>query len=307
MGGWGKYPWPAGVLCAFCATLAATVGMGGCQTPSKRSGDDGALPRVEHTASRDGVPIYYELFKLGEQAVVLVHGWSMDRSYWSEQVRELRDRYTVVTIDLGGHGQSGRGREHWSMESFGADVVAVIAALDLKDVILVGHSMGGAVCIEASRLMPDRVTALVGVDTYQDLERRWTPAQIDTLLQPFRNDFVTTTEAFVRSIFGPAADSELVALVASDLAAAPPEIALSAFESLFAYAAPERLQGMRKPIRCINADTYPSDTAAGRRTVESFAVRIIPGVGHFPHMEAPKAFNALLLETLQEFWPDPHS
>ena len=52
----------------------------------------------------------------------------------------------MVAVDLGGHGESGMGREHWTMEAFGDDVAAVVRGLGLERVILVGHSMGGYVC-----------------------------------------------------------------------------------------------------------------------------------------------------------------
>ncbi|MGH9318665.1 MAG: alpha/beta fold hydrolase [Vicinamibacteria bacterium] len=61
------------------------------------------------------------------------------------------------------------------MAAFGADVRAVLEALDLRGAVLVGHSMGGPVILEAAKLTPVRVAALVPVDTLVEVERKLTP------------------------------------------------------------------------------------------------------------------------------------
>ena len=68
-------------------------------------------PRRQGTArADDGVPIAYDVRGQGKVAVVLVHCWACDRSFWKEQVDPLARRYRVVTLDLGGHGASGADR-----------------------------------------------------------------------------------------------------------------------------------------------------------------------------------------------------
>ena len=78
-------------------------------------------------------------------AVVLIHCWMCDSGIWDNVVPTLAKSYRVVTLDLPGHGVSGKDRKEWSMAAFGADVATVVNALRLDRVILVGHSMGGAV------------------------------------------------------------------------------------------------------------------------------------------------------------------
>jgi hypothetical protein len=88
----------------------------------------------------DGVEIRYEVAGSGEPALVFVHGWSCDRSYWRAQVDHFAASHRTVALDLGGHGESSLGREDWTMASFAGDVRAVVEALDLRGVVLVGHS-----------------------------------------------------------------------------------------------------------------------------------------------------------------------
>lgn len=122
------------------------------------------------TISPDGVAIHYQTHGAGTPALVFVHGWSCDQSHWKEQVSYFSQRYKVVTIDLAGHGASGVNRDDWTMAAFGEDVTTVVAELDLDQVILIGHSMGGPVIVEAAQRMPERIIGLVGVDAFQDID-----------------------------------------------------------------------------------------------------------------------------------------
>ena len=86
-----------------------------------------------------GVTISYETAGRGDPPIVFVHGWSCDRSYWAAQAEHFSKTHCVISVDLAGHGQSGLQREDWSVAAFGADVAAVLDALDLHEAVLVGH------------------------------------------------------------------------------------------------------------------------------------------------------------------------
>ncbi|MGD9159180.1 MAG: alpha/beta hydrolase [Desulfobacteraceae bacterium] len=82
--------------------------------------------------------------------MAFVHGWSYDSRYWQNQVPVFSKKYRVVVVDLAGHGHSGMSRINYRMSYFGEDVKAVTEAVGSKQVILIGHSMGGAVIVEAA-------------------------------------------------------------------------------------------------------------------------------------------------------------
>jgi len=250
--------------------------------------------------SADNVSISYDVQGSGKPALVFVHGWCCDGSYWRFQVPHFAKQHKVVTIDLAGHGDSGLNRKNWTIEAFGKDVAAVVEKLDLDRVILIGHSMGGPVNIAAARLMPDRVTGLIGVDTYHDLEAQYDKKQIDDFVSPFKDDFAGACGSYVRGKFAIDADPDLVKQVASDMSSGPPEVAIGALQEFFAFDRAGALKGLRIPIRCINSDMYSTDLEVGRRNVISFEVKTMPKVGHFLMMEDPQRFNQLLVETIAE-------
>jgi pimeloyl-ACP methyl ester carboxylesterase len=230
----------------------------------------------------------------GSPTLVFVHGWSCNRGYWAGQLEPLSTQYKVVAIDLGGHGESGRGRKAWTIESFGGDVAAVVKKLELERVVLIGHSMGGDVIPEAARRLPGRVAGLVWVDTYKELGAGRTPEEVEAFVAKFRANFVDTTRVFVRGLFLPTSDRSLVERVATDMSAAPPAVALGALQSAFSYSRqmPRTLQALHLPVIAINPDNAPTDVASLERG--GVKVMIMPGVGHFAMMEAPERFNRLL-------------
>ena len=275
------------------ATIALVVG-----TSSETVGAQDAGPTTGVVAAPDGVPIAYEVLGGGEPALVLVHGWSCDRSYWRGQMEPLSRRFRVVAVDLAGHGESGLGREAWTIEAFGADVAAVVEKLGLRRVILVGHSMGGDVIAEAARRLPGRVAGLIWVDTYRQLRTPRTAEQVAAFMAPLRADFPTNTSALVRSMFLPGSDSSLMERVAADMSSAPPAIALGALESALSYSRqmPRSLEELKLPVIAINPDDSPTDEASMKR----YGVDVIymSGVGHFMQLEDPERFNGLLLTAI---------
>jgi pimeloyl-ACP methyl ester carboxylesterase len=251
--------------------------------------------------SADGIPVHFDVEGDGAPALVFVHGWSCDRTYWSGQVDHFAERFKVVAVDLAGHGESGGGRRAWTMPAFGADVVAVIERLKLRELVLIGHSMGGDVIVEVALALPDRVVGLVWVDVCATLGGVRTPEEIEDFVQPFRQDFVPAAEAFVRRMFVPASDPALVERVVADMSGAPPEVAVAAMEHSLTNddAILAALPQLTAPLVAINPDYRPTNIQALER--HGVKAVLMPGVGHFLMMEDPDPFNRLLDETIEGF------
>lgn len=104
---------------------------------------------------------------------VLVHGWTHDRRIWGAVAQRLADRgHQVVLYDQRGHGESSIGAEGLSLQALAADMEAVLRAVDARDAVLAGHSMGGmaaqAFAINHPDSVRDRVGAIAMVSTACD-------------------------------------------------------------------------------------------------------------------------------------------
>jgi pimeloyl-ACP methyl ester carboxylesterase len=282
----------AGVLLASCTPT------GSVHPEPAASLDATAQPAIGPgtVTSVDGVEIAYTVHRIGDPSLVLVHGWMCDQSYWDEQVPELAEAFGVVTVDLAGHGESGSNRQAWTTASLGEDVKAVIEQLQLQHVIVVGHSMGGRVALEAARMLPGRVIGVIGVDTLQNADAKLDPDQAEALLAGFANDFDATCDGFVRSMFGTSTDPVIIDKIAADMCSGPAPVGIALLRDYVDYDTAAAMQAAGVPVRCVNADKWPTDAAANQKYCD-FDVTIIPGVGHFLMQEAPDQLSSALIET----------
>jgi pimeloyl-ACP methyl ester carboxylesterase len=260
-------------------------------------GAAGLLHAADHTTPVAGGHISYEVHGAG-RPLVFVHGWSCDRTYWRDQVKEFAKRHRVVAIDLAGHGDSSVKRNDWTMSSFGGDVASVIEALDLNDVVLVGHSMGGDVIVEAARRLPGRITGLVWVDVYKELgEKR--EFDVAAFVAPFETDFAGTTRQFVRKMFAASSSRSLVDRISEDMSRAPRDVALPAMRSALTHE-PQvlvALAELKLPVIAINPEVPASNEASLAR--HGVRVVTVANTGHFPMLEQPREFNQRLAEVLE--------
>ncbi len=256
--------------------------------------------------SPDGVSIHYRVLGKGkaDPALVFVHGWCCDQGYWEPQLAHFARKNKVVAVDLAGHGESGIDRKNWTMAAFGGDVAAVVKQLDLKRVILIGHSMGGPVVVEAALQMPDRVIGIVGVDTFQDLNQK-NPFRARPTEGPgsLRDDFVNVTREIVRTMFVAKSDPKLLARIVEDMSSAPPSVGVGAIEAMRNYDLAKAIERVKVPVYSISSDYAPYDFEAAKQHAPSFKLTLMSGVGHFVMIEDPATFNRLLEQIIKALAP----
>jgi pimeloyl-ACP methyl ester carboxylesterase len=248
--------------------------------------------------SKDGTPISYEIYGKGEPTLVFVHGWNCDARYWRAQLPHFSKNHRVVMLDLAGHGHSGSTRLQYTMKAFGEDVQAVIEATDSRSVILIGHSMGGSVIAEAARLMPNRIIALIGIDTLENIEYPMTREELDQMIAPLKNDFQTGSRQFVKEMISSGTDPLICEWILSDMSAAPSAVALSAMNEMMSQyitgEAAKIFHKIRIPVIIVNGDLWPINYEANRRHMFSFDAIVLKGADHFLMMDRPEEFNRAL-------------
>ena len=247
---------------------------------------------VSTAISADGSKIHYGVSGEGEVTLVFIHCWTCNHRFWNSQVEHLSPNYRVVWLDLAGHGNSGNQRSVYSMETFGEDVAAVVKKAGGDKVVLVGHSMGGPVAIEAAERLGETVIGVVGVDTfYTPFEYPESEEQIEEFVKPFKEDFTGASEGMVRSMFTPQANKDTAAWLVEQFSGADPEMGISAMYEIFRWNAeksPAILEKYASKLRNINA------APTGEEKALHESVTLIPGVGHFVPQIKPEVFNETL-------------
>lgn len=116
-----------------------------------------------HTVLVENVPVRYQC--VGEdnegEPIVLVHGLSASTLWWTRNVESLAQEHCVYLVDLPGFGSMRRFRTRFALAQAGAWLVAWMDAVGLRRVHLIGHSMGGYICMWVAAHYPERVCQLV--------------------------------------------------------------------------------------------------------------------------------------------------
>lgn len=253
------------------------------------------------------VTIAYTKAGNSDTALLFVHGWAINKEYWQDQATAFSKRYTVVTMDLGGHGESGKNRASWTTDDFANDVIAVIDSLKLQKVILVGHSMGGHIILETTSKIPQKIIGFIGVDNFKDVGVTYTPQmqqQINAFVDSLHVHYKSTAVAFSRgSLFPPNySDTASVNLVLTNVANMDSAIAIAAIESEIQFnKEKELLMQLKVPVHLIESDYRPTAAdSLAKYCGSGYSIKTIHGTGHYPMIEKPKEFNQLLGETLDE-------
>lgn len=248
------------------------------------------------TALIEGRKVHYSSYGKGSKALVLIHGWTCDETFWASNVPELSKRYRVLTVDLPGHGQSDPAPEY-SMDSFSDAVSAVMTEANVKRATLVGHSMGGPILLAFARRHREQVTALVAVDAaFSDSQSAArAKARGRSFLGP---EALTAREAIVRNMFSRSTLPATREHVLRVMLAVPEEAADGA------------IQGMRDPefwrqdridlpfLEIAAASSAYIKLPALRSRFPRAQIKRIHGTGHFLMMEKPLVFNRILLTWL---------
>jgi pimeloyl-ACP methyl ester carboxylesterase len=248
------------------------------------------------TVDDQGVKIAYTEAGQGDTTLLFIHGWCLNKGYWSDQIDHFKNRYHVVAIDLPGFGESGKERTEWTTENYGRDVDSVMSQLHLGKVVLVGHSMAGDIALQAALHAPDRVIALVGVDNFKSINPETAAQKADDA-----RTYVVMKEGFTKAafqyfqsdLFNHTADT-IQKRILTDVANVDSAIAIAALVADGNYEERRNLQAYGKKLYLINAEWPATDTAALTSAGVPHEVLYIKETGHFPMVEKPADFNAAL-------------
>ena len=253
-------------------------------------------------AKLDGARLHYINYGKGEEALVLIHGWSQNADAWRDNVADLARRNRVIVVELPGHGQSDKPQLTYSMDYFARAVEAVMRDAKVKRAVLVGHSMGTPVARQFYRKYPDKTLGIVIVDG--SLRPFADKAVIDQMMAGFRGPkYQDVVNQMMSFITGPNASTEVKQRINSASMNTPQHVLVSAFEGIL----DSSIWGEDKinlPVLAIMARTpllLPNAEESYRAIAPQIEFQTWDGVGHFLMMEKPKQFDDAVLS-----WLDKH-
>ena len=271
---------------AYVVLALAALGVAACAHRDSSHADDGAVVRriagpagtlVVDDGGRGGVP------------VVFLHSYAGNRGHWSDQLAHLRKTRRALAIDLRGHGESTAPADAaYSSAALATDVSAVVDALGLDRFVLVGHSMGGSAAIAYAGANPQRVAGLVLAGAPGKIPPEQASkivasieADYDKVMARQWDELLTNARPDVRARL--LREKESVGKAAS----------VAIIKSLFSDDPLPSLRRYTGPTLIIvtDGDDQPVDL---HRVLPELPTARIPGTSHWPHLDAPAQFEAVL-------------
>lgn len=253
----------------------------------------------------DGSRVHYESYGKGEEALVFIHGWTCDSTFWRGQAPVYEKRRALL-IDLPGHGSSDKPEVSYTQERFARAVEAVMRDAHVERGILIGHSMGGPVAVTFLHLFPDKMKALVMVDAFipkapkDDEERARQKKQMEPFLRSLQEaNYKVTATKMIESMFSDKTTPAQREEIRSKMTAAPQHVMASAMENMF-LDPPKQTKPSSIPVLAIMAAKQgrKSYDAELRTMFPNLTFEEWPGAGHFLMMEDPQRFNRSLEQFL---------
>lgn len=234
--------------------------------------------------------------------VVLLHGWSMSSAVFAEVIEELGGDFRLLAPDLRGHGASDPGAGY-AFADFAADLAEWIQALDLREVALVGWSLGGQVALELVPAIRDRLRRLilVGATPRFTAAADWTAGlpeiQVRSMARDLRRNYLKTMGDFFALQFAgeemPRERYRRIVDFAVRAGSLPePAVALAALETLRSGDQRSALAAIDVPVLVLHGEldriTLPAAADYLAAHLPAAGLERLPGIGHAPFLSRPR-------------------
>lgn len=243
------------------------------------------------------------------KTIIFLHGFPFNKNTWRGQLQALPENVTGIAIDIRGHGQSTAGHGFFSIDCFAKDLRAFMDKLEIDRATLCGLSMGGYIALRAQEIFPERVAALVLVDTHSKADSNAAKQKrFDTIQAVLKHGRRPFAIASVGSLFGDKAlqgNPKAVELVKSSIRRnnvrniCATLLALASrtdtTDSLAMFASPTLLiRGKEDKI------TAQADMLLMKERIKKATYLEIDHAGHLPNLEEEAVFNTALVDFINE-------
>ena len=248
----------------------------------------------------------------GTQPMLFAHGFGCDQNMWRFVTPHFEKDFRVVLFDYVGSGNSDLAaydaKRYGSLDGYAEDVLDVVRALDLRDVIFVGHSVSSMVGVLAANAEPDRFERLILVspspryinddDYVGGFERK----DIDGLFEMMDRNFIGWANFMAPAIIRNPDRPELGEELTASFCSTDPVIARRFAEATFLADNREDLPQVSVPsliLQCSDDMVAPVEVGQYlHRELRDSSLRVMKATGHCPHMSDPEETVSLIQEYL---------
>jgi sigma-B regulation protein RsbQ len=250
----------------------------------------------------------------GEEVIVFAHGFGCDSNMWRLVAPVFEDRYRTVLFDNVGSGKSDLKsysyEKYGTLDGYAGDLIEIIDALSLKNVIFVGHSVSSMVGLIAARTRPDLFKSLVMVGPSpcyingEGYVGGFTSDQLEELLEFLDSNHLGWSGTMAPVIMGNADRPELAEELTESFCRTDPEIARHFARTTFMSDSRDLLEGFDLPtlvLQCSSDVIAPVEVGEYvHRQLPNSSLVIMEATGHCPNLSAPEETIAAIETFLQK-------
>ena len=260
----------------------------------------------KHLQLREGTVCYIDEGK--GRPLVFIHGLSGNLNWWSLLIPEFKNKFRVIALDLPGHGKSGKTFKNYKLHSLTKYLAEFLELLDLKDPILVGYSMGGALTLQYLIEHPGRIRESIVIAPAGVRQPHHPIQQIvakTSLHLPFLKKYL-----FPRAMAGSVTKrpEEILQIIYNSMyMTQDPDwkhfhnVVMTTTKDLLSFSVQDRLHHIKTRLLAIWGEDdalEPVGLASVLKTKTSNTqIEIIPECGHQPMFESPQ----ILIQEIKKF------
>jgi 2-succinyl-6-hydroxy-2,4-cyclohexadiene-1-carboxylate synthase len=251
--------------------------------------------------------------------IAFLHGWMLSKAYWQPLIAQLQPDFQCLAYDLRGFGLSEIGdRDEYSLISYARDLEELLDRLEISQVWLVGHSLGGAIALWAANLLSDRVLGVVclnaggGIYIKEEFEKFRTAGKILLRLRPqWLKNLPLVHAQFAKDSVYSTLDRDWGRQRAIDFVSAKYPSArgtlLGSTSEVEVHKLPQIVSKLRQPVYFVAGANdkimepkYVSHLASFHHSFNGYGENVfeLPNCGHMAMLEQTNLLHSLLLDLL---------
>ena len=259
--------------------------------------------------SVDDLEIHFKEYGQGEKTLIFVHGWGCDLNTWKYQFDYFKDKHHLVFIDLPGYGQSDKADIQYTIDLFAQSVLEIINDLDVKNPVLIAHSMGLPVSIEVIKHLKTENAILCNIDgVYFDFPKDSVENQqykdgLNEFANMFKGEkYKDNVEQFCKGFITERTPPDVSDYILSTMTKTSEKIGFQSMKSLIdeKYWDKKIINNQSIAIYARIADLPPDNENVLRTKFTNLKYIEMDSVNHFLMMEKPQEVNKILEEFIEK-------
>lgn len=247
--------------------------------------------------------VHFKEYGQGEKSLIFIHGWGCDLNTWKYQFDYFKDKYHLVFIDLPGYGNSDEVEQDYTIDLFAQSVSEVISNLEIKNPVLVAHSMGLPISIEVLKQLNNENTILVNIDGVyfnfpaDSIENNQYKEGLSEFANMFKGEnYKQNVAQFCNSFIVETTPEEVSNYIMSTMAETPERVGFQSMKSLIDEKNWDKktINNQTIAIYAKIAELSPDNETILMKQFPNMTYIEMDGVNHFLMMEKPKEVNEIL-------------